>query len=139
MVRNVFRNMCGLITKCSGMFSGMFGNGFRNVWERFRNVWVLYAFTSSHCGHCHQAHRTHSSYPHLQEQSMKGFATPKICWKNPQILGPSVLHYLVLNNCIQTGSKVPLGIKVPDPLFLSPSCLIIPSICQCLIKICLQS
>ena len=26
MVRNVFRNMCGLITKCLGTVSGMFGN-----------------------------------------------------------------------------------------------------------------
>ena len=45
-------------------------------------------------GHCHQVHCTCPSHPHSQEQSTKGFAIPKIHWKNPQILGPSYLHLL---------------------------------------------
>ena len=116
----MFSGMSGMDQECvlplipnvewSGLFSGMFRNMHGLIMECLGTgkFMPLLVHILKSCGHCHQVHHTHSSHPHSQEQSAKGFTTPKICWKNPQILGPSILHYLVLNNCIQTGSKVPL-------------------------------
>ena len=96
--------------ECSGICMGYLWNvqGCFQECLGTRNFMPLLVNILKSCGYCHQAHHAHSSHPHSQEQSANGFTMPKICWKNPQILGPSILHYLVLNNCIRTGSKAPL-------------------------------
>ena len=103
-------NVWECFQECSGICVGYLWN-VQGCFQECLGTWnfmPLLVHILKSCGHCHQACHTRSSHPHSQEQSAKGFTMPKICWKNPQILGPSILHYLVLNNCIWTGSKAPL-------------------------------